>query len=111
MPREGGARGRRAEPGGIEANAGRWPPPPCGAWQTGPSSNVSRPPMQPPPPVTRALLIAMIVLVFLTPVPVVRNIEFSWLALSPLSSGNFWPWQVLTYAFVHVDVVQCLINM
>jgi len=67
--------------------------------------------MQPPPPVTRALLIAMIVLVFLTPVPVLRHIEFTWLALSPLASGNFWPWQALTYAFVHVDVVQCLINM
>ncbi len=34
-----------------------------------------------------------------------------WLALWPLSSGNFWPWQLVTYAFLHVDLSHLLFNM
>jgi membrane associated rhomboid family serine protease len=66
--------------------------------------------MQPPPPITRALLIAITVLLFVAQVPALRFTVTSWLALPPILSGFFWPWQVLTYAFVHVDVMQWFVN-
>jgi membrane associated rhomboid family serine protease len=34
-----------------------------------------------------------------------------WLALWPLNSGNFWPWQLITYAFLHADLGHLLFNM
>ena len=34
-----------------------------------------------------------------------------WFALWPLSSGNFLPWQLITYAFLHVDLSHFLFNM
>jgi membrane associated rhomboid family serine protease len=34
-----------------------------------------------------------------------------WFALFPLASGNFMPWQVLTYAFLHGDVLHLFFNM
>jgi membrane associated rhomboid family serine protease len=67
--------------------------------------------MQPPPPITRALLIACTVLLFLAQIRPLQATEFQWLALYPLRSGLFWPWQVLTYAFVHIDVMHWLFNM
>ncbi len=33
------------------------------------------------------------------------------LALFPLGSGLFWPWQVLTYAFLHGDAFHLFFNM
>jgi membrane associated rhomboid family serine protease len=33
------------------------------------------------------------------------------LALWPLSSGRFWPWQVLSYAFLHGSVTHLFFNM
>lgn len=67
--------------------------------------------MQPPPPVTRALLIATTALLFLAQIPALKHTLWTWLALAPLKSGVFWPWQVLTYAFVHVDPMQWFVNM
>jgi membrane associated rhomboid family serine protease len=67
--------------------------------------------MQPPPPVTRALLIATTVLIFLAQIPSLRYMQATWLILSPLDSGLFWPWQVLTYSFVHADAIQWIFNM
>jgi membrane associated rhomboid family serine protease len=32
-------------------------------------------------------------------------------ALWPLGSGLFWPWQVLTYAFLHGDLLHLFFNM
>jgi membrane associated rhomboid family serine protease len=34
-----------------------------------------------------------------------------WLALWPLDSGQFAPWQVLTYAFMHGDLMHLFFNM
>ncbi len=34
-----------------------------------------------------------------------------WLALWPLNSGNFWPWQLVTYAVLHADLGHLLFNM
>ena len=67
--------------------------------------------MQPPPPVTRALVIATTALLFLAQIPALKLTLWTWLALAPLKSGLFWPWQVLTYAFVHVDPMQWFVNM
>jgi membrane associated rhomboid family serine protease len=53
--------------------------------------------MLPLPPVTQALMLictAVFCLNFLVP------LEF-WFALWPFDSGRFWPWQVLSYAFLH----------
>ena len=66
--------------------------------------------MQPPPPVTRALLIACTILLFIGQIPALQALEWHWLALHPLLVG-FWPWQVVTYAFVHNDVMHWLVNM
>ncbi len=35
----------------------------------------------------------------------------SWLALWPLGSGNFMPWQVVTYALLHGDTSHLFFNM
>jgi membrane associated rhomboid family serine protease len=32
-------------------------------------------------------------------------------ALWPLSSGRFWPWQVISYGFLHGDMVHLFFNM
>ena len=66
--------------------------------------------MQPPPPITRALLIACTVFLFAAQVPALTMLMGQWLALHPVLSG-FWPWQVLTYSFVHVNVLNWLFNM
>ena len=66
--------------------------------------------MQPPPPITRALLIACTVMLFAAQVPPLLLPIGQWLALHPVLSG-FWPWQVVTYAFVHVNVLNWLFNM
>jgi membrane associated rhomboid family serine protease len=34
-----------------------------------------------------------------------------WFALFPLASGNFLPWQVLSYAFLHGDMLHLFFNM
>ena len=67
--------------------------------------------MQPPPPITRALLIACTVLLFIAQIRPLQFMEYQWLAVHPLLSGQFMPWQVLSYAFVHIDVMHWLFNM
>lgn len=66
--------------------------------------------MQPPPLVTRILLIAATVMLFLAQIPALKFMEWQWLALHPVLVG-FWPWQVVTYAFVHNDLMHWLVNM
>jgi membrane associated rhomboid family serine protease len=66
--------------------------------------------MQPPPPITRALLIACTILLFVAQIPALKFMEWQWLALHP-ALGGFWPWQVVTYAFVHNDVMHWFVNM
>lgn len=64
--------------------------------------------MQPPPPVTRALLIAIFAVLILSLIP---SLPIGMLALQPVQSGIFWPWQVVTYAFVHRQLGDALFNM
>jgi membrane associated rhomboid family serine protease len=67
--------------------------------------------MQPPPPITRALLIACTVLLFLCHIPALQLTMIEWVALTPVQSGFFLGYQMLTYAFVHIDPFQWFFNM
>jgi membrane associated rhomboid family serine protease len=67
--------------------------------------------MQPPPPITRALLIACTVLLFLGHVPALQFSVLQWLALTPVQSGMFFGYQAVTYALVHFDPLQWIFNM
>ena len=63
--------------------------------------------MLPLPPVTQALMLictAVFALNYLVPIGL-------WFALWPLGSGQFAPWQILTYAFLHGDLVHLFFNM
>jgi membrane associated rhomboid family serine protease len=63
--------------------------------------------MLPLPPVTQALMLictAVFCINILVPIGM-------WLALWPIGSGQFAPWQVLTYAFLHGDFVHLFFNM
>ena len=66
--------------------------------------------MQPPPPVTRALLIAFLAVFVVQQLPLPLPFD-RWLALFPVQSGFFMPWQVLTYAFLHTDFSHVFFNM
>ena len=59
------------------------------------------------PPVTKALMLACVAGFCLNLfVPLDR-----WFALWPLMSGHFMPWQVLSYAFLHGDMLHLFFNM
>jgi membrane associated rhomboid family serine protease len=63
--------------------------------------------MPPLPPATKALMLfctAMFCVDLLAPIEL-------WLALWPVGSSHFGPWQVLTYAFLHADVLHLFFNM
>ena len=60
------------------------------------------------PPVTKAL---MLVCTAMFCVQLVFPLVDVLLALWPLSSGRFWPWQVLSYALLHGDVMHLFFNM
>jgi membrane associated rhomboid family serine protease len=63
--------------------------------------------MLPLPPVTQALMLictAVFCINILVPLGM-------WLALWPIGSGQFWPWQLLSYAFLHGDFVHLFFNM
>ena len=69
-------------------------------------------PLQLPPPITRALLIACTALLFLAAaVRPLQMMELQWLTLFGVRSGGFWPWQILTYVFVHIDGLAWFFNM
>ena len=60
------------------------------------------------PPYTKALMLACVAMscvAWLVPG------LFSLLALWPLASGHFLPWQVLSYAFLHGDAFHLFFNM
>jgi len=59
------------------------------------------------PPVTQALLLACVA-AFCLNLFVPLDL---WFALWPLASGQFYPWQVLTYAFLHGDTLHLFFNM
>jgi membrane associated rhomboid family serine protease len=63
--------------------------------------------MPPIPPVTKALMLictAVFCLQFFVPLNL-------WFALWPPASGMFWPWQLLTYAFLHGGLFHLFFNM
>ena len=72
------------------------------------------------PPVIKWLLISNVVVwllfdVLLQPftfqgVPIFGVIEF-YLALSPIGSGHFYPWQIVTYMFLHGGFLHIFFNM
>ncbi len=65
--------------------------------------------MPPLPPITKYLLLActaVFCLQFLAPLQMQL-----WFALFPLNSGLFMPWQLITYAFLHGDVLHLFFNM
>lgn len=62
------------------------------------------------PPVTKALmLICAVVYCLQLLVPFLPLDDL--FALYPLGSGNFWPWQLITYAFLHGGLPHLLFNM
>jgi rhomboid family protein len=55
--------------------------------------------MLPLPPATQALLLLNVGVFFLEQLTGTSLIEL--FALWPIGSGHFWPWQVVTYSFLH----------
>ena len=63
--------------------------------------------MPPIPPITKALMLvctAIFCLQFFVPLT-------AWFALWPFISPRFGPWQVLSYAFLHSDLMHLFFNM
>jgi membrane associated rhomboid family serine protease len=63
--------------------------------------------MPPLPPLTKMIMLActaVFCVQFIVPLQ-------AWFALYPLGSGNFMPWQVLTYAFLHGGMGHLFFNM
>ena len=61
------------------------------------------------PPATQALLLANVAVFFLE--RVIGGALFGPLALWPLGSGNFFPWQILSYSFLHGSFEHLFFNM
>lgn len=61
------------------------------------------------PPVTLNLLIANVAAFVL--LPTVAPGLFGWLALWPLESGRFAPWQLVSYSFLHGGLAHLAFNM
>jgi membrane associated rhomboid family serine protease len=66
--------------------------------------------MPPIPPVTQTLMLACTAVFCLQFLGVLAPV-LGLLALWPLPSGNFWPWQLVTYSFLHGDFYHLLFNM
>ncbi|MBB5205294.1 membrane associated rhomboid family serine protease [Inhella inkyongensis] len=60
------------------------------------------------PPITKALMLACVGLFCAS---VLWPLLTYWFALYPLASGAFMPWQLLSYAFFHGDVMHLFFNM
>jgi len=65
--------------------------------------------MPPMPPITQALILINVALYFLD--DLLGGGLFRYMALWPLESGLFYPWQVLTYAFLHGSIGHIFFNM
>src|SRR4030095_7233785 len=61
------------------------------------------------PPVTQALLLANVAVFFLE--RLIGATLFGPLALWPIGSGLFWPWQIASYAFLHGSFEHLFFNM
>ena len=60
------------------------------------------------PPATQALILTSVIVFFLQSMGVDGIAAF---ALWPVGSGNFMPWQVLSYAFLHGGLSHLVFNM
>jgi membrane associated rhomboid family serine protease len=61
------------------------------------------------PPITKFLMLActaVFCIQYVLPGPMT-----AWFALWPITTGRFWPWQVVSYAFLHGDVLHLFFNM
>jgi membrane associated rhomboid family serine protease len=61
------------------------------------------------PPVTQALLLGNIAVFFLE--RLLGGSLFGPLALWPIGSGEFWPWQIVSYSFLHGSFEHLFFNM
>ena len=61
------------------------------------------------PPVTQALLLANVAVFFLG--RLLGGSLFGAFALWPIGSGEFWPWQIVSYAFLHGSFEHLFFNM
>lgn len=66
--------------------------------------------MPPLPPVTKALMLACTA-IFCLQFLLGGYALTGWFGLWPLASGNFMPWQVVSYAFLHGDMLHLFFNM
>jgi membrane associated rhomboid family serine protease len=64
-------------------------------------------PMPPIPTVTKNLMLACTAIFCLQQIVFIDGL----FALFPLASGNFMPWQVVTYAFLHGGMLHLFFNM
>ena len=69
--------------------------------------------MPPLPPLTRSLLIALLAVFVLQWIPGIGPMVEGYGELWPVQSGQFWPWQLVTYAFLHsrTDMGHLFFNM
>ncbi len=65
--------------------------------------------MPPMPPITQALILINVAMYFLD--DLLGGALSMYMALWPLESGQFYPWQVLTYAFLHGSIGHIFFNM
>ncbi len=63
------------------------------------------------PPVTKAFLLACVGLFCLPLVVTPIQPLLDWFALWPIRTGDFYPWQVVTYAFLHANFLHLFFNM
>ncbi len=65
--------------------------------------------MPPLPPITQALLLINVALFCID--EALGHVLSFWLALWPLGSSQFYPWQVVTYGFMHGSLTHLFFNM
>jgi membrane associated rhomboid family serine protease len=65
--------------------------------------------MPPLPPITQALILINVAMFCLD--EALNGVLSMYLALWPLQSGNFYPWQVVSYAFLHGSIGHIFFNM
>jgi len=75
-------------------------------WASSLQFDASMPPM---PPVTQALILINVAMFALN--DVLNGMLSHYLGLWPLHSGFFYPWQVVTYAFLHGSLGHIFFNM
>lgn len=66
--------------------------------------------MPPLPPVTQALLLINVAM-FCIDYAMGGSLSYGWLALWPLSSSEFMPWQLISYSFMHGSLTHLFFNM